>query len=77
MRDAKPSQRPRDQPVEFAQEAAAIGKRDERILVRELVELLDPARQPRDLAAQLSDLGQHVRRLRDVRCPLVHLASDS
>jgi len=25
----------------------------------------------------LSDLGQHVRRIRDVRCPLVHLASDS
>ena len=39
-----------------AHEAAAVGQVDERILVRELVELLDACLQLRDLVAQLVDL---------------------
>ena len=47
---------PRDEPVELAQEAAAVGKVDQAVLVGEMVELLDPLLQLRDLAAETRNL---------------------
>ena len=45
-----------------------LGKRNQRIPMGELVELLDPLFEPRDFAAQPRDLGEQLRRIATVQC---------
>ena len=63
---------PRDQPLELAHEAAPVRELDQRVLVRQLVELLDPRLKLGNLTAQPADLLDQPLRVRNVSYLIGH-----